>query len=369
VNNLCDLASFVNVASLAPLLFLGRPEARTLGAIGTVLMLPKMANIARGAKKYSLLTTMLGEIIADMIPFLLLMAFVIVANAFAFYLLAPTDTEGFESYGNSWFTAYSLMLGEFEGSSYQGSFWMNFFFHYYTIFVNIVLLNVLIAIISDTHERVQEKSDERFLLMRAHYILDMEADLSKRAQFDPLLFPKWAHVLVRVEESSEQLWTGRLQAIKAYVDDGMEKAEVRIYKRLGHEFKSLQGDIQGMLNDQKKDIEAMITGRQSLHLNDQKIASSVAERLRSLSPNAPQPRGSLAHDAAEPRGSMVANAPQPRRATDGLGRSIPQLHHVGARCVRTVEAGVGRRSEAINVTARLCRSAPEAEDEGRSLRI
>ena len=41
---------------------------------------------------------------------------------------------------------------------------MAFFFHYYTVFVDIVLLNVLVAIISDTYTRVEEKGEERSLL-------------------------------------------------------------------------------------------------------------------------------------------------------------------------------------------------------------
>ena len=51
---------------------------------------------------------------------------------------------------------------------------MLFFFHYFTLFVNIVLLNVLIAIISDSYERVQEKFKARSLLQRAQLLLEME---------------------------------------------------------------------------------------------------------------------------------------------------------------------------------------------------
>lgn len=54
-------------------------------------------------------------------------------------------------------SAFALTLGEFDRSTYEDSILILFFFHYFTIFVNIVLLNVLIAIISDTYERVEEK--------------------------------------------------------------------------------------------------------------------------------------------------------------------------------------------------------------------
>ena len=56
----------------------------------------------------------------------------------------------YKSLSSSWFTAFALMLGEFDPETYMYRGWMFFFFHYFAIFVNIVLLNVLIAIISDT---------------------------------------------------------------------------------------------------------------------------------------------------------------------------------------------------------------------------
>jgi hypothetical protein len=44
------------------------------------------------------------------------------------------------------------MLGDISSrETYTSSTTMSFFFHYYTIFVDVVLLNVLVAIISDTY--------------------------------------------------------------------------------------------------------------------------------------------------------------------------------------------------------------------------
>lgn len=74
----------------------------------------------------------------------------------------------------SWMSAFALTLGEFERETYEESLLVAFVFHYFTIFVNIVLLNVLIAIISDTYERVEEKGKARGLLMRARLLLEMQ---------------------------------------------------------------------------------------------------------------------------------------------------------------------------------------------------
>jgi hypothetical protein len=156
---------------------------------------------------------LLGEILYDMRPFLGLMGAVVLINSFAFKLLAPHSDE-FGTFSASWFSAcahgldahaaryahharpptqvlvtawpslqhttpvdehgrpsvhlplpsilrmpypcaatchrYALMLGDIPRETVYSSHMMIFFFHYYTIFVDIVLLNTLIAIISDT---------------------------------------------------------------------------------------------------------------------------------------------------------------------------------------------------------------------------
>ena len=43
-------------------------------------------------------------------------------------------------------SAFALTLGEFERETYQESLLVAFFFHYFTVFVNIVLLNVRLII-------------------------------------------------------------------------------------------------------------------------------------------------------------------------------------------------------------------------------
>lgn len=120
VQNACDLASFFNILLLLPLVLLHSPAAPVTGSFGTLLMLPKMAAVARGHERMSSLVTMLSEIIVDMLPFLSLMGFVILANAFAFELLSDDDGE-YNSPANSWFAAYSLTLGSFSRESYQES--------------------------------------------------------------------------------------------------------------------------------------------------------------------------------------------------------------------------------------------------------
>eukprot|EP00966_Prymnesium_polylepis_P155281 3586323-Prymnesium_polylepis.1 len=175
-----------------------------------------MAQAARGHERMSALIMVLLEVPGDIKPFLGLMVVcckesndrcsrpvstdvlgpfatqvVIIANAFAFELLSEDGTE-YSGPVSSWITAYALTMGTFKTSHYSSgsnSFLMLFFFHYFTLSVNIVLLNVLIAMICDTYERVQEKFTGRSLLQRAELLLEMEEVMSDAERDNPKLFP------------------------------------------------------------------------------------------------------------------------------------------------------------------------------------
>ena len=68
--------------------------------------------------------------------------------------------------------------------------------------MNIVLLNVLIAIISDTYTRVAEKTTSRSLLQRAQLLLELEETMPQSELDDKRLFPAWLHVLQRRNTTS-----------------------------------------------------------------------------------------------------------------------------------------------------------------------
>ena len=259
--NIFDLLSIGNILSLAPLLWYNHPLAPFFASLGTMLMIPKMAAISRGSERSSKLITMLGEIAADIVPFLTVMAFIIFANAFAFLLVSDRDQEDFSTLSFSWFSAYTLMLGDFDkhvfGVAREGlpQWVMLAFFYYFTMFVNVVLLNVLISIIGDTYERVQAKSIQVSLLQRANLLLDMEAHMSSESGVDGKVsgkaaaalrkdHPAWVHVISRVEEAGGQdQWAGRLSAIKLMVADLSEKIaanEDSVVKRLS---RAMMGEI------------------------------------------------------------------------------------------------------------------------------
>ena len=261
--NICDMALILNVFGLGVSLLLSSAWAPVLGSLGTVLMLPKMAAISRGASSFSMLVTILQEVVRAMVPFLSLMAFVVFASAFAFQILSQRSHERsdgvasqtgsdspYTSFRNSWLASFALMLGEFDASTYQEDVWMFGFFHYFCVFVNVVLLNVLIAIISDCYERVLTTGAEHALQQRAELIMELEAHLSGSAlEGSSAFYPRWVHVATRREVSVTSTWSGRIKAIQnavRNVEQQVEEPETRVTDKLSADMQNLTAALSSL---------------------------------------------------------------------------------------------------------------------------
>jgi Ion transport protein len=83
-------------------------------------------------------------------------------------------------------------LGQFEEANYPTL--AKIVFVLYTAFGTIVLLNLLIALMSNIFEAVQQNSTNEWLLERAKIILEIEAELPK-SEKNAENFPLFLHVL------------------------------------------------------------------------------------------------------------------------------------------------------------------------------
>ena len=85
-----------------------------------------------------------------------------------------------------------------------------------TFVVSILMLNSLIAIMSDTYDRVSADIIERGLEGRAKLLEDIEAAMTEEELENASLFPRWLHVVRRVRDDAvdETEWSGSLRALK-----------------------------------------------------------------------------------------------------------------------------------------------------------
>jgi 4-amino-4-deoxy-L-arabinose transferase-like glycosyltransferase len=107
---------------------------------------------------------MIIEVFSDMRYFLLILILVVFGFSHAMAILGISlKKQGFtEVFGTNLFESftfmYELVIGEFQTSGFKGHQWLLWsYLVMSTMFIMVVLLNLLIAIISDTFERVQER--------------------------------------------------------------------------------------------------------------------------------------------------------------------------------------------------------------------
>ena len=93
---------------------------------------------------------LISQVFIDMIPFLILFIYFILAFAFVFQTIDYDEKRGHLNYYLGF--SYRMTLGDFDTSDYNFAFWMIFLIA--TLFNNIIMLNMLISVISGTYERV-----------------------------------------------------------------------------------------------------------------------------------------------------------------------------------------------------------------------
>ena len=170
----------LTTAALNPLLLARHPEATTLAAVGTYLLLFKGAKVARGHEQMAFLVSMLKQILYDMSSFLVIIVLMVLATAFAFSLLTPQ--EEYRGFARSLFTSYTFLM--FGGGVDSVELYfdahpaLRCLYLATTISVQIVMLNALIAIMGDTYSRVSEKRVAQGLQQRAELLVELAATMS-----------------------------------------------------------------------------------------------------------------------------------------------------------------------------------------------
>ena len=179
--NWSDCGLVLVVLMLPPLMMVDSAFARSLAAIGMLLAVIKGKKVMRGSEELSFLVTMLVAILTDMKAFMVLLTAGICAFAYTFALLLQ-DKDPYDEPILALFTSYALLMhadGVGEADLYASSSLTTLMSTIYTLLLNIVMLNALIAIMGDTYDRVSETRAERGLLQRATLLVELEASMDK----------------------------------------------------------------------------------------------------------------------------------------------------------------------------------------------
>jgi len=169
-------------------------------SLTAILMWFKFAYFLRATEATGWLIRMIFEVIRDLVPFLSVLLISILAFTDAFQSMSSSqrsiaaakgltdpDAYGFtEGYTGSFIYSYLILIGEFgtDGYRFEGKYICWLYFLMATFFNLIVMLNLLIAIISDTYMRLQSVADALKYQTKAQIIADYLYldDLSKAEQ-------------------------------------------------------------------------------------------------------------------------------------------------------------------------------------------
>jgi Ion transport protein len=210
---------------------------------------------------------MIFEIIADIRTFLLILAVVVVGFANAFYVILSKTPHG--SYSTPYIavrSSFSYMLGGYDLDELDASptpVVLSLLWTVFMIIVSVVLLNVLIAIISDSFARLTALSIPNWRLEKAKIVLSCYALLSKQ------------HKLELTEYLQRNPYLQVLKPTAVLQSEGSDEWHMRVSAMV----KQVRAAIHGDIREVKADISALSTTQ---HAGVTADVSSVKLRLDSV---------------------------------------------------------------------------------------
>ena len=174
------------------------------------------------------LISMIQAIIIEMKYFVLALVIAILAFANTFFILGRNSPDGNNFSGNTIWDAfifsYRMGLGDFDtsgfGTSDEGLIWTLWFLN--TLIILIILLNLVIAIMGDTFDRVQETQESTMLkefacIMRENEFMFNRKRMFKNVKYIVVVQPE------RAEGGITTSWEGKLNQLKKFLEESSAK--------------------------------------------------------------------------------------------------------------------------------------------------
>jgi hypothetical protein len=194
------------------------------------------------------------EIIYELRYFLLVLAVLLTGFSCAFAVSMP-DNAAFDDgtqYGmgllsSGVLTSYLAMLGAFDASDYTNP-ESKVFFVAFLFLIVVIMLNLLIALMADTFERVTESWVFESRKMRVETIIEQELLMDDSDNTD--CFPAFLQVLRPVEDVADE-WAGVSGQVSAVRDEvGVVKREVtQKVDALAVEMKEIRANQERMMEN------------------------------------------------------------------------------------------------------------------------
>ena len=202
-------------------------DINRVGCINILMMYFKLFYFMRIFLSTSYLVRMIIETTKDMKNFALVVFISIVAFANAFYIIGRNSDEEDGNLAGELFTdafifSYRMGLGDFITDGFttrdQDLLWVIFLIN--TIIILVVLLNLLLAIMGDTFDRVKDSARWIMYQELAQLIQENNFLVTTKSMFSR---SKYITVLQsRIEDNAGTTWEGRVNELRKYMDTSVE---------------------------------------------------------------------------------------------------------------------------------------------------
>jgi len=180
-------------------------DLRDLAAMSSLTLFMKIFFFARGFRKWSTYVRMIQNVVSGMFYFVLVNVIILVGFAFAFWIayadedfLADDDnnTSPDKVFSSPWRSLLEVSLiiyGQYHDKfvDYLPNLKLAIaLFQLVVILVNIILINLLVAIMSDSYSEVVKTAEQQVVYEKANLILELERWKSKVFKYS-----RWVHIL------------------------------------------------------------------------------------------------------------------------------------------------------------------------------
>ena len=174
-------------------------------------------------------------------------------------------------------TSFKAILGSFKMGDYT-NFESKTFFVIFLLLNVIVMLNLLIAIMTDTFERVKESEELQGRRLKAEKIIIEMKQMSDKEKANPDFFPPFLQVL-EADEAKEDTWSG----LGGKIASEIEKTEVARRKdveKADHAMAEMRTSMEATVDSKISKVEAKVG---SVEAKVDKITAEMSEMKSLLS--------------------------------------------------------------------------------------
>ena len=261
--NSLDLLRGVFLVATTGLFFSGRPEYIDFLSLMTFAQYLGSFYFLQPWSQIGTLIRMIIAIVWDIKYILLILLITLCGFANALLVLFRfTETiasgSGFDNVPMALLTSYKiLMLNTFEDNEFiAGPYTVQIalLFVVVTLIGPVVLLNLMIARMSDSYERIQDESEREGRRLKAKIILGFENAMTSAAkEKNKAWFPAWIHILVRkgknVAKVPNKEWVGVLADVKKSVEGATDDT--------GKQFKEMEKKNAEQFGEMRKENAEM----------------------------------------------------------------------------------------------------------------